>query len=405
MKMKKQILIAVPAVLIVFALIHTVIRNRFDHHTADIMDHRIIRKLPPILKPDQVDEVQPLRGRGPAGERPASPLDVLALLNEKDFDKITSEGFRVVICMQDIANDWSRLQVQGIRAVLEPFNVEITAVTDGEFDLDKQLADYTNAIALNPDIIITIPLHTEKCAPVLRKAVEKNIRLVFIDTVPNGFSHPRDYAGMVIADSYTNGMVAAEIIAERLNGNGSVAMLHWRNKIFTCDERTRAARDTFSRYDNITVVTEEFFNGVYDVPGLTEKILNQHAGLDGLWVVWDTPAMEAVRVIRRMKKNVHVATVDLGYEVAKAIAAQDIVIGTGAQHPYDQGVAEALVTLAALAGKSTPAYVAVPGEKVTRQTLERAWRRVFHRHMPPEIKKLLDNSTRAEKTSRISNGS
>jgi ribose transport system substrate-binding protein len=387
-KNKVIAIVALVALSVVLMILFVVLHGSIDE-TAKNGGGRMLHMLPGILKPDTRDEVQPVSGRGPKGESPSSISDVLALLTEKDIQKVRGGGFRSVICMQDINNDWSRLQVKGLRMVLERFGVDITAVTDGEFDLDKQLADYKNAISLKPDIMITIPLHTDKCAMALRRAVQAGIKLVFMDTVPAGFVHPRDYASVVIADSYANGRVSAEIIAERLGGKGKVAMLHWQNKMFTCDERTRAARETFADFPDIDVVSEAYFEGVYDVPKLTEEILDQHPDLNGLWVVWDTPAMEAVHIIKQMKKDVIVATVDLGYAVAKAIAAGDVVVGTGAQHPYDQGVAEALIAVVALAGKTAPAYVVVPGEKVTRRTLARAWHRVYQSALPRDVKALV----------------
>jgi ribose transport system substrate-binding protein len=266
-------------------------------------------------------------------------------------------------------------------------------VTDGEFDIKKQIADYKHVIEMKPDVIITIPLDTVETAGVLRSALERGIRLVFMDTVPAGLQHPEHYAGLVMADSYANGRVGAEIIADHLEGDGEVALLHWTNRMFTVDQRSLAARETFATYPDITIVAERSFQGVYDVRELTLSIVSEFPGIDGLWVVWDTPALEAAQVIRQQQLEVVVATVDLSYDTAMAIARQEVVIGTGAQHPYDQGYAEAMIAVAALAGKTPPPYVVVPAAKVTRSSLRRSWQRVHHNELPVDIQHELDRST------------
>lgn len=99
--------------------------------------------------------------------------------------------------------------------------------------------------------------------------------------------------------------------------------------------------------------------------------------------------MAAAGVIKNMGKKTVVTTVDLGPDSAYSIASGGLLIGTGSQHPYDQGVAETLIGLAAILGKPTPAYVAVPGEKVTRKSMERSWKRVFRTELPEQVKKAL----------------
>jgi ribose transport system substrate-binding protein len=229
---------------------------------------RFIRSLP-LLGADTLDGVQPLQGRGPHGETPATVNQLVEMLSLDDIRTVRQRGATAAICMQDVDNDWSRLQVVGIRQVLERCGVEILAVTDGEFDVDKQLADYGNVLEMRPDIIITLPLDADRSAPVLRAGVQAGIRLVFVDDVPSSLVHPIDYVGVVVADSYANGRVAAEAMVNRLGGKGCVAMLHWSNSMFTCDERSRAARATFAGYPGIHVVAERYFDGNYDVQRVT----------------------------------------------------------------------------------------------------------------------------------------
>jgi len=376
---------AIATVLAVSAALLVVTFLRSPRYSGpDAQALRFIRALP-LLTPGPHGEVLSLQGRGPHGELPATVKNLVDMLALDDIRSVRARRPQAAICMQDVNNDWSRLQLVGIKQILERCGVEILATTDGEFDVEKQLADYANVIELHPEIIVTIPLDTDRCAPVLKRAAETGIQFVFIDNVPTGLSHPADYAGMVAADSYANGKVAADALAERLDSTGQVALLHWSNRMFTCDQRSRAAREALSRYPDIEVVAEEYFEGSYEVERITRSLLREHKGLDGLWVVWDTPALEAAREIKRQDRSVPVATVDLGADVARSIAHGGVIFATGAQHPYEQGLAAGITAVVALAGKEPPAYVAIPGERVTKPSLSRALRRVFRNRVPLDL--------------------
>jgi ribose transport system substrate-binding protein len=358
--------------------------------TEEIMEEGSIVFMP--LKVDDTDEVQPIGGTGPNGETPVGVEALENLLTEEDAQKIKSEGYTAAVCMHFTANDWSQLQIKGIKATLEKYGIELLTVTDGQLKIEKQIADYESALSLNPDLIISIPLDANATGPVLRKAVEKGVKLSFIDSVPHGFVSPQDYAGMGTADNYANGRVAAEILAEHLGGKGEVALANYKYDQFHVRERTRGARETFAKYPDITIVAEIDVENPEEAANKTESLLIAHPELDGLWTVWDGAGMAAAGVIQNLGKQVAVTTVDLSYDSAYSIASGGLLIGTGAQHPYDQGVAEALLGIAALAGKETPPYVLIPGEKVTQKSMKRSWYRVFRSDMPKELKQALEET-------------
>ncbi|MGH7909602.1 MAG: substrate-binding domain-containing protein, partial [Thermodesulfobacteriota bacterium] len=57
----------------------------------------------------------------------------------------------------------------------------------------------------------------------------------------------------------------------------------------------------------------------------------------------------------------------------------------GAQRPFDQGVAEALLAGYGLLGKPAPAYVALNALPVTKENVQEAWRIVYHQDPPAEL--------------------
>jgi len=80
-----------------------------------------------------------------------------------------------------------------------------------------------------------------------------------------------------------------------------------------------------------------------------------------------------------------VSTIDLSYDTAKEILHGNLLIGTGTQHPYHQGVAEALMTGVALSGKTPPPFIVIPGELVTRENMREVWQNVFLQPIPEKM--------------------
>ena len=346
-----------------------------------------------VIMPFEVDEtgeIQPIEGLGPNGEEPVDVSSLEGLLTEEDGEKLRRGKFTAAICFHYMAADWPQLQMQGCKAVLEKYGVKVVAVTDAELKTEKQISDYETVIQMKPDLLITLPMDRDATASVLRKAAESGIVISLMDTVPTGFKHPDDYAGMVSADNYTNGRVAAEILAEHLGGKGQVAIFDNKHSMFHTDERSRAAREAFAKYPEIEIVAQEKVGTTEEAASKAESLLVAHPELKGLWTVWDGAGMAAAAVIENLGRKTVVTTVDLSHDSAYSIATGGALIGTGAQHPYDQGIAEAMIGLAALLKKPTPAYVNVPGERVTRSSMKRSWYRAFRSPMPPEIRAALE---------------
>lgn len=344
------------------------------------------------LVDDGSGTVMPLKGIGPNGEKPVGVEAVLDLLSPEDKDEIRKAGYTAAICLHTTASDWSLLQISGIKAVLEEFNIELIATTDAEMSVEKQISDYESVIGLDPDLMIVFILDAEASAPVLKQAVNKGIKLSFIDAVPAGFRHPQDYAGMGTADNYANGQASAEVLVDYLGGKGQVAVIQYISSLFHTDQRTEAAIDVFNANPGIEIVATQSVSGAESAATVVENILISNPEIDGIWTVWDAPGMAAVGVIENLGKDVKVVTVDLSEDTAYSIASGGAMLATGAQHPYDQGVAEAMIGVAALAGKETPPYVLVPGEKVTRESMRKSWKRVFKTEVPGGIDKILKDA-------------
>jgi ribose transport system substrate-binding protein len=336
-------------------------------------------------------EAGQLVGLGPNGAEP-SPVSSVEITDD-ECGELRAGSYTAAISMHYMASDWSRLQVEGIKATLETCGVELIANTDADFDSAKQTDDLETIIELGPDILFSIPTDQVATASAFRKVVDAGIILVLMDNIPDGLSWPEDYASVVAGDSRALGKMAARMLLEATGTDARIAMIDHGAEFFVTEEREIGAREVFEANGVEVVATGDILDPA-DGLEVAEGMLTANSGIDGFWVVWDTPAMGAITAARTLgNENVWVTSVDLGIEIAREIASGKLAYGVAAYSPFDSGRAEVLVAFNALLGKETPAYIGTtPMMEITRSNLLEGWRLVQKEEPPQELLDLCDGA-------------
>ena len=323
-------------------------------------------------------------GQGPNGESAASLADLA--LTDDEIQQAKDGGFEVGIVMHVQNLDWSKLQINGITATLAEFGIEVVAVTDAGFLVEEQIADIEDMIQIAPDAVISIPVDDTATAPAYKQIAEAGIKLVFMDNVPRGLEYPTGYQSMISADSQGNGAIAAEVLAEYVPDGGKIGIIEFGIDFFVTNERVIGVENWLgANRSDINVLKADFLHPD-DALATAENFLTKNPDLDGLFVVWDAPAMDAVAAARTLGMEIPITTIDLGLEVALNMAQGGLIKGLGAQRPYDQGVAEAYAVANSLLGKETPAWVGVLSLPVTPDNVMEAYREVFKQDPPQELR-------------------
>ena len=326
----------------------------------------------------------PIANLGPRGERAAS-LQELELTDD-EVERAKAARFTVGIVLHTLESDWARQQVDGITATLRDYGAEVIDVVDCEFAVARQIASLDVMIGRRPDAIISIPVDDTETAEAHRRVGEAGITLVLMDNAPRGLQPGQDYAAVVSADNRANGLIAAETLEPHVPSEGTVGVIGFDADFFATDEREAAFKQWFQDHRPDAVVLRTDFHDPSEAGPATETFLRVNPAIDAVFVVWDTPALAAVKAARRLGRDIAITTVDLGEEAAIELAAGGLIKGLGAQQPYDQGVAEALAVIKALLRSPLPAWVAVPALPVTRENVLEAFERVWH--VPPPARLL-----------------
>ncbi len=322
-------------------------------------------------------------GEGPNGETAAS-VDQLQPTAE-EIAKVKAGHFRVGLTMQTVNLDWSQLQVQGVSDTLKNYGVEVIGVASAEYQVDKQIADIENTIQRHPDGIISIPVDGTATAATYKKVSEAGIKLVFMDNVPPGLKHPEQYAAMISADSQGNGWIAAQTLASCVPNGGTIGLINFGVDYFSTNQRTKGVRDWVAKNRPDMKLKQADFTDPSKVSQIAGDFLTANPDVKGLFAVWDQPALDALASMRAQGIDIPVTTVDLGLQSAIEIAKGGPLKATGSQRPYDQGVAEALAMMKALAGGTPPAWVGVQSLPVVQSNVLEGYKTVFKKDAPPEL--------------------
>lgn len=325
---------------------------------------------------------------GPNGEKP-SGFDTTTL-TDAEVAKIKAGKFKAAIVMHYAGNDWSTAQVAGLKSEFTRLGIEVVAVTDANFKPEQQVSDIETVLALKPDLIVSIPTDPVATAKAYAQARDAGVKLVFMDNVPAGFVGGKDYVSVVSADNKGNGVVSAHLLAKALGGKGKIGLVFHDADFFVTKQRYEGFKETIALYPGIEIVEEKGIGGpdfAGDAQAATTALLTKNPDLAGIWGVWDVPAEGIMAAARESgRSDLKIATEDLGTNVAIALAKNELIIGLGAQSPFDQGVAEARLGAASLIGKTgIPTFVALAALPVTHENVLDAWKQVYHVDAPASI--------------------
>lgn len=319
---------------------------------------------------------------GPHGEQGVNANTIT--VSDEQKATVKKGKFKIAVCMHYGGNDWATAQIDAIKATCSEMGMEVVAVTDANFSAEKQVADIETVMALKPDAIISIPTDITATEDAYKRAIDSGIKVVFMDNAMKDMEGGKDYVSCVSADSYGNGVVAARLLGNKLNGSGKVGMVYYDADFFVTNQRDAGFRDTLkSEFPNIEIVVEQGFTNENGCNEQADAILTQFPEIDGIYASWDIPMEGILSSVRAAGKEGKIALVaiDLGNNIALEIA-KGTVVGVGAQMPYDQGVAETKLAALALIGESTPAYVVCPAMKADKENILDAYKAVYHIDAP-----------------------
>jgi ribose transport system substrate-binding protein len=291
------------------------------------------------------------------------------------------------------AGEWYNAIDSGATDRAAELDIEVVARTDAEFDPAKQANDVDTALALDPDIILTLIVDPVSGAQAFQPAIDQGVVLALADNGAEGYEPGEEYVSIVTGNHFGMGRAAADLMSEALGGSGEVGMIFHDANFFVTNNRDNAFRAAIEQfYPNITIVDARGFTEEPATFDVASAMLQTHPEIDGIYVAWDVAAEGVVEALRAAgRDDVKVVTHDLGVNNGLDMIEGGNVYGTIADLPYEEG--RALMTLGAygLLGKEAPPFVTVGYITVTRDNIAEAWQQSLGKELPEELSAALNN--------------
>jgi len=323
-------------------------------------------------------------GVGPYGEKAVDPSSLTLTAAEKQ--KLKDGHFKAAFVYHELDNAPNQTKLAAAKAKLEELGVKVVSVTDANFNAQTEISNIQSAMALKPDIMITMPVDPVATASAYRDVEKAGTKLVFMENIPKNFKPGKDYAALVNSDSYGNGVAAADMLAQQIGYNGDVAMVYYDAVFFVTNERDRGFKDEIKKYPNIKLVDKEPFTDQNNVGPIADGLFAKYPNVKGVYASWDIPAEGVIASAKSAGRNdLVITTVDLGDNTARMIAQDGMIRGTSTPRSYDQGLGEAMAAAYTLLGKQVPSYICPPTLPVMKANVLEAYKVAYHKDAPTAV--------------------
>jgi ribose transport system substrate-binding protein len=320
--------------------------------------------------------------RGPSGEIAVAPEHIA--FSEYEIRKLRSGKYNIGISFPHGGTEWIKLHERSIRDTMYKFGINISSVVEANFNPQLQIMQLDTLIRQDLDAIIIFPMDDKST---LKKYMElaRQTKLIFAGPLPAAIGS-ENYCGIVSVNERESGQNAGKILGDYFADRDEVkiGMLIHGIDFYRTTQRDAAAEQVLTEdYPNIVITAKEKFFNPSNAYHSCKRMLEEHPEIEGMYVSWDRPALNAIRAIEESgRSDISLSTVDLDYKIAGYLAKNHIVRGVSAQRPYEQGEAAALAVANALLGRTKRKYISIRPRIVYPQSVGTLWEELMHSYPP-----------------------
>lgn len=321
---------------------------------------------------------------GPNGE-PATPAATLEL-TDAEIEQIRSGNHTAAFAWHELYA-WSGAVAQGAKDEFARLGIEVVAETSATFDTARQQADVETIMALDPSILITLPIDPALGESTYAAAREGDTQIVFVDNAAAGFTHGEDYVTTVSADLVAIGEKTAEAMAEAIGGDGQIGYIFHDANFHVTNLRDQAFKWMIeNRYDGIEIVAEAGMADPARIEDIAQAMLAQNPELDGLYVPWAEPAVGVLSVLRQLgRDDVQIVTIDLNEPAGLDMVSGGNIAALVADEAYNIGVHAARAGAAGLLGREVDPFLVVDALIVDADNVVEGWRQSLNAEPPQSV--------------------
>nr|WP_203608702.1 substrate-binding domain-containing protein [Streptomyces anulatus] len=282
------------------------------------------------------------------------------------FNSGSSGGTKKVgMSLSTLNNPFFVQMKEGAQAEAEKAGVDLT-VTDAQNDASQQANQLQNFTSSGVSSIIVNPVDSDAVGPGVRSANKADIPVIAADRGVN----KAETATLVASDNVAGGKLAADALADKLGGKGSIVILQGTAGTSASRERGAGFAEGLKAYPDIKVVAKQpaDFDRTKGLDVMT-NLIQSHPGVTGVFAENDEMALGAAKALgSKAGKSVSVVGFDGTPDGLKAVEAGTLYASV-AQQPAELGKIAVRNAVKAAKDEKVESTVKVPVKVVTRENV------------------------------------
>ncbi|MBQ1107768.1 MULTISPECIES: substrate-binding domain-containing protein [Streptomyces] len=309
----------------------------------------------------------PGAGRKGALKLAGAALCVALVVGAVSFFNSGSSGgtTKVGMSLSTLNNPFFVQMKEGAQAEAEKAGIDLT-VTDAQNDASQQANQLQNFTSSGVSSIIVNPVDSDAVGPGVRSANKADIPVIAAD---RGVNKART-ATLVASDNVAGGKLAADALADKLGGKGSIVILQGTAGTSASRERGAGFAEGLKAYPDIKVVAKQpaDFDRTKGLDVMT-NLIQSHPGVTGVFAENDEMALGAAKALGgKAGKSVSVVGFDGTPDGLKAVEAGTLYASV-AQQPAELGKIAVRNAVKAAKDEKVESTVKVPVKVVTRENV------------------------------------
>lgn len=272
---------------------------------------------------------------------------------------------KVGMSLSTLNNPFFVQMKDGAQAEAKKAGIDLT-VTDAQNDASQQANQLQNFTSSGVSSIIVNPVDSDAVGPGVRSANKADIPVIAADRGVN----KADAATLVASDNVAGGKLAADALADKLGGKGSIVILQGTAGTSASRERGAGFAEGLKAYPDIKVVAKQpaDFDRTKGLDVMT-NLVQSHPGITGVFAENDEMALGAAKALgSKAGKSVSVVGFDGTPDGLKAVEAGTLYASV-AQQPSEIGRIAVQNAVTAAKGEEVEKTVKVPVKVVTRENV------------------------------------
>ncbi|OCL93865.1 substrate-binding domain-containing protein [Aliarcobacter thereius] len=230
---------------------------------------------------------------------------------------LEAKTYKIGFAQDTLANDWRKAQAEQLIYYSKKYDFLEVTVTDAKGSVANQIASIEKFIKDDYDFIVTSPISPSITSKVLKKAIDKGIKVILLSRGIN----EENYTSFIAPDNYKIAQEAAKYLLKKINYKGTILMLQGLDKVSSTTLREEGFEDITNKYKDIKIIKVRANYLRYDAIKAMDEIYDKNIHFDAIYSQSDSMAAGARVVIdkRDNRRDIPIIGIDYISEAKDAI--------------------------------------------------------------------------------------